>query len=332
VTASAAITISSDDLRVTVNPRVGGTITDITHLGPGLSVLGTVPWDPVDAPIGSLAARDEAQWLTRYGGGWPLLFPNGGDACTVDGVFHGFHGEASIAPWTAFASRNTIHLMRRFYTVPAEMHRELAVERDLLIVRERLRMTGPRPVDVMWGHHPTFGSDLLAGAVEITAGAPRVTVDASYDPAANPLMTGATSDWPMVAGKAGSFDLGRPSSGAMAALVYLHDFDSPWVAMRRLDNAVAVALSWDANRFPCAWLWYELGGTAEAPWHGRGRVIGIEPNTTRSAMGLADAKRRGSALLRLRPGEELSTTLRLHVFRPSGPITALDGDGRAAAP
>ena len=65
----------------------------------GLSVLGTVPWDPIDAPIDSLAARDEAEWLTRYTGGWPLLFPNGGDACTVDGVFHGFHGEASITPW-----------------------------------------------------------------------------------------------------------------------------------------------------------------------------------------------------------------------------------------
>ena len=62
-------------------------------------MLGKVPWDPVDAPIASLAARDEPEWLTRYTGGWPLLFPNGGDACTVDGVFHGFHGEASIAPW-----------------------------------------------------------------------------------------------------------------------------------------------------------------------------------------------------------------------------------------
>ena len=330
MTASTAISIASDDLRVTVNPRVGGTITGITHLKLGLSVLGRVPWDPVDAPIGSLGARDEPHWLTRYGGGWPLLFPNGGDACTVDGVFHGFHGEASIAPWTASAFGNTLQLIRRFFTVPVEMHRELVVDRDLLIVRERVRMTGPHPLDVMWGHHPTFGSDLLAGPVEITAGAPRVTVDASYDPSANPLLPGATGDWPIVAGKAGPIDLSRPC-GSMAALVYLHDFEAAWVAVRRVDNAVAVALSWNADRFPCAWLWHELGGTAEGPWHGRGRVIGIEPNTTRPGMGLADAKLRGSPLSRLHPGEELSATLRLHVFRPSGPVTALDGEGRAAA-
>ncbi|MBA3517571.1 MAG: hypothetical protein H0T75_07995 [Rhizobiales bacterium] len=330
MTASAdrAICIASDELRVTVNPRVGGTITAITHLGTGLSVLGQVPWDVVDAPIGSLAARDEAHWLTRYGGGWPLLFPNGGDACTVEGVFHGFHGEASIAPWTATASRDAVRLARRFFTVPIEMHREVLVENDLLIIRERLRMAGPRPLDVMWGHHPTFGSDLLAGEVEITSGGRRVTVDESYDPGANPLRPGASGDWPTVAGKAGLVDLGRPS-GTMAAMAYLQDFNAPWAAVRRLDNAIAVALSWDIGRFPCAWLWYELGGTAEAPWHGRGRVIGIEPNTTRPGMGLAHAKASGSPLLRLHPGEELSATVRLHVFRPSGTVTALDGNGRA---
>lgn len=327
---SAAIGIASKDLRVTVNPQVGGTITSITHLGLGLSVLGTVPWDAVDAPIGNFAARDEAHWLTRYGGGWPVLFPNGGDACTVEGVFHGFHGEASIAPWTASVSPNAIHLTRRFFTVPVEMHRDLAVEGDLLIIRERLRMTGQRPVDVMWGHHPTFGSDLLAGPVEITAGARRVTVDDSYDPAANPLLPGATGDWPIVGGKTGPFDLGRPA-GSMAAAVYLHDFDAAWMAMRRLDDTIAIALSWDAGRFPCAWLWYELGGTGEAPWHGRGRVIGIEPNSTWPGMGLANAKARGSTLVRLHPGEELCATLRLHVFRPTGAITALDGNGRAVA-
>ena len=159
----SAVSIASKDLRVTVDPQVGGTITSITHLGLGLSVLGTVPWKAIDAPIESFAARDETEWLTRYTGGWPILFPNGGDACTVDGVFHGFHGEASISPWTAKASPESLRLTRRFQSVPVEMQRELTVVGDMLIIRERLRMSGSRPIDVMWGHHPTFGSDLLAG-------------------------------------------------------------------------------------------------------------------------------------------------------------------------
>ena len=322
--------ISSKALQVHVNPRVGGTITAITHVDSGLEVLGKVPWDAVDAPIGSLAARDEAHWLTRFTGGWPLLFPNGGDACTVDGTYHGFHGEASIAPWKAVVADGSVRLTRRFFSVPVKMTREVRIEDNLLIITEHVRSNGQQPLDLMWGHHATFGSDLLAGEVEITSGAGRVTVDDGYNPPANPLLPGATGDWPNVAGKAGPVDLSRPAA-PLAAMAYLHEFNRPWAAIRRLDNAVAVALSWDAGRFPCAWLWYEIGGTLEPPWCGRGRVIGIEPNTTMPGRGLAAAKLRNNQLQRLHPGEELSAELRLHVFRPFGPVSETGPSGRARA-
>ncbi len=313
------VSIRSKQLKITINPQVGGTVISIVHLATGLSVLGTVPWEPVALPIGSFGARDEAHWLTRYTGGWPLLFPNGGDACTVDGVFHGFHGEASISPWECSASASALRLNRRFFTVPVEMERELTVDGEWLTVRERLRMTGDKSVDVMWGHHPTFGSDLLAGPVEITSGGRRVTVDDTFDPAANPLLPGARGDWPIVTGKKGSFDLGHPA-GRISAATYLSGFERAWIAMRRLDNAIAIALSWDGVLFPCAWIWFELGGTAEAPWFGRGNVIGLEPNTTEPGMGIANAKARGSHLLRLSPGDEYETMLQLRVFKPTGPI------------
>jgi hypothetical protein len=322
------INIDSPELCVAINPEVGGTIIGVKHLRSGMSVLGSVPWDTVDEPLSSCAAREESEWLTRFTGGWPLLFPNGGDACTFEGVFHGFHGEASIAPWNAASTTDTVRLTRRFVTVPVEMNRELTVQGELLIIRERLRMTGPRAIDVMWGHHATFGSDLLGDDIEITSSARRVFVDESYDPAANPLLPGAAGNWPMAAGKLGPVDLRRPQ-GTMAALAYLHDFAQAWAAIRRLDNRIALALSWDAACFPCAWLWHELGGTPDAPWHGRGRVIGIEPNTTMPALGIARAKACGGQLLRLHPGADLNTMLRLHVFEPSGPILALDDGGQA---
>jgi hypothetical protein len=38
------------------------------------------------------------------------------------------------------------------------------------------------------------------------------------------------------------------------------------------------------------------------------------------AYGLATARTRGANLLRLHPGEEIATELRLHVFKPEGPV------------
>jgi hypothetical protein len=320
--------IESEALRVTVDPRVGGTITAVEHKSLGASVLGRTPWEPVAAPMEPPAAPDERTWLTRYGGGWPILFPNGGDACEYAGVFHGFHGEASVAPWEAQADAASLLLTRRFISVPAEMRRELTVIGDVLTIRETLHMLGGRPAKVMWGQHPTFGSDLLDGAFEIQSGACNVTIDNRYDPATNPLIPGATGRWPLVPGKRGLFDLGEPV-GSVASLAYLHEFDSPWMSIRRLDGLVAVALSWDDTIFPCAWLWYELGGTDEPPWCGRTRLIGLEPNTTWPGTGLADADRRGGRLLTLQPGATITATVRLHVFKPEGAILGVDASGRA---
>lgn len=326
--SGAPVVIESDALRVTVHPAVGGTIAAIAHKVLGASILGTVPWQPDVTPLDSGAAPDEPTWLTRYGGGWPLLFPNGGDACEFAGVFHGFHGEASISPWHAAAETAAVTLTRKFRTVPAEMRRVLTVDRDLLTIRETLRMGGPQPVQVMWGHHPTFGSDLLAAPFEIQSGARTVTVDDRFDPPGNPLRPGVTARWPTVAGKSGPFDLGRPA-GRIAAVAYLQDWDGPWVSIRRLDDFVAAVLSWDAAVFPFAWLWYELGGTDDPPWRGQARLIGIEPNTTWPGNGLADAARRAAPLLTLQPGAEVEATVRLHAFKPTGRVHGVDPHGRA---
>jgi len=327
------VVLESAALRVRVNPQVGGTITRIAHKATGLSVLGTVPWQPVDAPLETVAAPDERTWLTRYTGGWPLLFPNGGDACAFGRSRHGFHGEASISPWQAEtdpdAGATRIRLTRRFETVPVSMEREIALDGDLVIVRESALAEGPDLVTVMWGHHPTFGSDLLAGDFELQSGAGSIRVDDTYDPPANPLLPGAKGRWPLVPGKAGMVDLRHAPRGSVAALAFLGDFAAPWISVRRLDDAVAVALSWDAQVFPHMWLWYELGGTPDAPWNGRPRLIGLEPNTTGSAAGLADAARRGERLLVLQPGIPVQAEIRLHVCKPRGPVAGVDAAGRA---
>jgi hypothetical protein len=131
-----------------------------------------------------------------------------------------------------------------------------------------------------------------------------------------------------VPGKTGRFDLSRPKD-PLSAVAYLRDLHEPWVAVRRLDDAVAALLSWDAHVFPCAWLWYELGGLQGVPWHGRARLLGVEPSTSWPGTGLADIARRGQPLLTLTPGREITTELRLQVFKPTGAVRGVDDAGRA---
>jgi hypothetical protein len=320
--------LESDALQVTIDPLLGGTITAIRHKVLDVSVLGTVPWTPQPGPAATIAAPDEPSWLPHYTGGWPLLFPNGGDACTFEGVTHGFHGEASLAAWHAVVEDRVLVLRHRFATAPVEMERRMALDGDVLEIRETMRMLGGRAIRVMWGQHPTFGSDLLAGPFEIATGARKVVVDDRFDSPANPLRTGATGAWPIVSGKSGPIDLSRPQ-GKIAAMAYLLDFASPWAAIRRRDTGIAAVLSWDAATFPVAWLWIELGGTEDAPWGGKARLIGLEPNTTWPGNGLADTVRRGADLMQLDPGDVRHTTVRLQVVRTPESITGVDATGRA---
>lgn len=308
--------LENDALRVEVNPNVGGTVTTVIHKGSGLSVLGSVPWPTTREPLPSGAAVDEPEWLTRYTGGWPLLFPNACDACTVNGVFHGFHGEASITPWQHEMKDGRLHLHRTFRTITADMTRVMTLEGDVLTIRETMTYHGRAPADVMWGHHPTFGSDLLAGPVEIDCAGGRVTVDSYVNSPANPLVPGGETDWPVVAGRTGDFDLRHPVPG-MSSLAYLHDLKEPWITITRRDQAIAARLRWDERLFPTAWLWVELGGHQTQPWNGKTTLIGIEPNSTRPAYGLVKSVERGGKLLHLTPGQTISTEISLQVYVPA---------------
>jgi hypothetical protein len=317
---TARLVLENGVLRAEVAPAVGGTILTLRHLATGLSVLGDVPWDAVDLPEPSGRAPDEASWLARFHGGWPVMFPNAGDACTDGATRHGFHGEASVVPWAAGREGGDLVLTRRFLSAPVTMTRRLALRGDRLTVAERV--VADAACAVVWGQHVTFGADLLAGPVRIATGAARVDACATYDPPANPLTPGASGDWPLLRGRRGEVSLAEPPEGA-AALACLSDFGAgPWAEIHRLDGAVSVRLDWSADPWPLAWLWIETGGTTDAPWFGRGRIIGIEPCSTWPATGLAAARAAGGGLVPFAAGEAREARVSLRVFRPDPQYTS----------
>jgi len=129
---TAPCVLENDTLRVVIDPVLGGTVTEIRHKTLDASCSAPCLWTPRPGPAASIAAPDETQWLPHYTGGWPLLFPNGGDACEYEGVTHGFHGEASLAVWEAAMEQDALVLRHRFVTAPVEMERRLSLDRGRL--------------------------------------------------------------------------------------------------------------------------------------------------------------------------------------------------------
>lgn len=290
--------LESARLRVEVRPEAGGTIASVRDRASGAEVLAQVPWDRAGPP--THAAPDEGAWLSRWAGGWPILFPNGGDACLDAGVAHGFHGEGSVAPWRVLeAGPGHAVLARRFLTAPARMVRWLRVEGARLLVEEEI--VAEAPCEAIWGQHVTLGGDLLAGPVRIATSARRAAGSADYAPPESPLRPGAPGFWPLLPGRDGPVDLSRPGPG-WSALACLSEFAPvPWVEVAP-ERGPAVRLDWTPESWPLAWLWIETGGERGAPWFGRGRCLGVEPCTTWPATGLARARAAGGWLLSLRPG------------------------------
>jgi hypothetical protein len=298
------LTLESATLRATVTPRVGGMITSVRHLPTGTELLARAPWPTLTDPLDH--AEDEATWLTRFPGGWPVMFPNAGDACTVDGVAHGFHGEGSAAEWEASGDRHSITLTRRFRSVPVTMTRHLRLEGDRLDLAETVAAQGP--ATVAWGQHVTLDPGPPGARLETSAA--RLAACATYDPPANPLSPGAEAAWPILPGKRGPVDLSRPPEGA-ALLACLMDLGpAPWAALTRADG-LTLRLDWTADPWPFAWVWVETGGSTGPPWNGQARMLGIEPCSTWPATGLGPARAAGGPVITLRAGQTRDARLTL---------------------
>ena len=143
------------------------------------------------------------------------------------------------------------------------------------------------------------------------------------------LAAGAAGTWPRVPGKAGgTVELDRVGPGPTERLAYLSGFDAlgGWVAIRGVAAGLGVAMAWDVATFPHAWFWWEIGGPGH-PWHGRSRIVAIEPHTAVPSDGLAAAVARGDAH-RLEPGQTHRTWLTVSLFDADDrPVRGVAQDG-----
>lgn len=301
------ITVSNHELAVTLDPALGGEIRQIDVAGEPLLFFGG--WDaPVPVSRSTSYGEPKLDWLSEYQGGWQLLVPNAGAACTVGGVPLPFHGEWSRTRVDVVGASTSALTTRAGTRLPFVVERTV----EVLDGPSRVRVTtsienvSALRQPFVWGEHPAFIAspgdriDLPAGPV----------VDGA-DPHAIRLQ------WPN--------DLDTvPAERPTESVHYLPDRPAGWAALRRAH--LGVALVWEIDDFPHLWLWRELGSTV-FPFYGRASIVALEPASSWPGDGLAAAVTAGQAHW-LDGGERRTTTMTVVPFRPgSRSVCGADHDG-----
>lgn len=320
--------LSNASIEVEVDPDRGGEIMSVRRPGRP-NVLASYAWrSPLEASRSSSYGDAASDWLSEYRGGWQELFPNGGAACTVAGVPLPFHGEVSRARWRIdgqTADTLTISTPTRLPLV-LERRMRLAQDRPVMLIEETVRSDADVATPFLWGHHPAFLAadgariDMPSGAI--------VMADADYATDLTDVEPGSRAEWPSLPGRdGGRVRLDHVRSDPVERLAYLTQMGSqPWAAIRDPAGGEGMGMAWDGATFRNAWFWWQIEGPGH-PWHGRSRIVAIEPSTAVPSDGLAAAHERGEAHV-LPAGGEHRTWLTMSLFdADERPVRGVSRDG-----
>jgi galactose mutarotase-like enzyme len=319
------ITLRSPFLEVVLDPDRGGEFRSVTA-GGSQNLLAWHEWDsPLSVDDGPGYGTTELDWLSRYHAGWQVLFPNSGAESVVDGVPVAFHGEASLARLTVLSVTEDACTLRAVARLPLELTRtvRLSADRAALHLEETVTCVGARPVQFIWGHHPTFPA--VAGSRIDLPGSPTVEVE----PATTGRLARGSGTWPLLPRADGGIeDLRVVPAEDQVRLSYQTGLTEGWVALRPPveTNGPAIGLAWDLETFPFLWLWLQNADPG-FPWYGRARMLGLEPQRSWPFDGLAPAAARGQAMT-LQSGQSASSWITLTVFPSSDDaVTGISREG-----
>lgn len=271
-----------------IDPDHGADILSLVDRRTGIDVLFKSPWEPRAKAIcaGQRTSLSDpvGLWLEQYRGGWQTLCPNAGSPRSIYGAQVGFHGEASVVPWSideVDVTRALLHV--ELFSVPVVIHRMVTVNGSSIELRDILSNLSDVALGIDYVSHPALGGTLLEGACRIKAGATRFTSDPDSHGWIEP---GREYAWPWaIDGSGERIDLRElpPGSGSRALFGWLHEFSEYCVSVENDNLGIRVRVEWDGSVLPYAWVWQELNATDCFPWYRRARVIAIEPASTETS-------------------------------------------------
>jgi hypothetical protein len=276
------IQLETEAIRAEIDPGRGCDILSLVDARTGIDVLFQTPWrlraDALRAGQAPSTTDPTAAWLEHYRGGWQTLCPVAGDPRRVHGAPVGFHGEASIVPWSVDdVSSTSARLHVALFSVPVRIDRAVELSGATITITDTLSNHSDVTVELDYSHHPAFGGAFLDGPCVIETGATRFASDPERVTA---LAAGEAFTWPnAVDASGGVVDLSAvPGPESHRELFgWLDGFTQSFASIVNPALGLGVRLDWDGELLPYAWLWQELNETASFPWYRRARALAIEP-------------------------------------------------------
>ncbi len=317
-----AVTLENGLMRVTVVPALGGHVAELVDLTGGGELLWRNPrLTPRPAPFGA--------WFDDWwSGGWDEIFPSG-DQGRLHGELLPYMGELWCQPWVVGMGRGAgsawIHGSVQTTVAAARFERmlELRAGEPVLRVSYRIRNLDVRPLPFTWGIHPAFAA---TPRHRIDHPGREMLVGVSSDPSLGEVGTGFS--WPdlpdpSVPGGMRDASRVRAREDAVFGGHWATDLPEGWLALTNTLTRRGVAIVFDREVFPHAWLWQVYGG-----WRGHHHVA-LEAWTSHP-MELVAAIEAGRERV-LEPDEELVTEVAFVVYRDLDAVTHVGGHAEGFA-
>ena len=283
-----ALTLENELLRVTFLVDKGTDIFEFLHKPTDTDFMWRSPLGVRDQTnFISSSPRADGPYLDHYFGGWQECFPVGGYPTQyAEGEF-GLHGETPLMPWGLEILLDTpecisVKFTVRTYRSPLHIEKTVTLHRyqPALHFHEVITNEGEVPFEILWGHHPAFGSPFLDPSCVIDLAGARVRV-VEAEPTTR-LTSGEDYTWPMVKGRNGEdIDLSRIPGPETKShdLAFLFDLQAGWYGLTNQDREIGFGMYWPEEMFKSLWFWQVYRGSIVHPWYGRTYNIALEPWT-----------------------------------------------------
>jgi hypothetical protein len=304
------IVLRSEGVLARLDPAHGGEILEFVDVTSGRQLLAHPPFASLAPRGGSL---DEDTWTDQYRGGWQTVTPNAGNACTVDGEEHGFHGRASNDPWQVL-DVDSASAALRWSGHGLEVNRRVSAAGDALSVETHWRALrdGAALVAV---EHLVVGTELFAptGTLRLPGGKAFELSETTGPTSAPP----GAPRWPEVVLQDGAVERSdRLSTDSVdGRFLAVEQLPEGWYEVVNEHTGQGLRVEWDVVSLPNLWIWREIRATG-GRWRSQAEMVGLEPASVPHSLGLARAVREGQAIV-LQKWEDFQTTIMAGPFRAS---------------